>query len=714
MLRYRNSLVAIAVATLAVVLSVDAAERTGALSRPGRTQSLQSAPEVSGSDSEPPSSPPMVVDLSIPDRIPFQGFLIDDTQDPPRPLDGVVDLTVSLYDALQNGNQVWPVPPAGPESHDGVTVRDGVFNIEIGKFEELPIEIFDGTSLWLAVSVAGDDVAPRTELLTSPFAMRTQEAEHAATADFADEAGHALTADGLVGGGSDSDWAVVQGLPGTLHLKAIPNGNVGIGTPFLPQANLHVGKDQGVVEVRIDADPNNSNEDWQPKLHLTQDGGALHGELGFFDGGNNLRLQRFSTNTGDSTVIVLRPNGVTVPSLRVVEPSGPAVVFGGEIEVEDHDGDPTVEIKGDESGGGWLALSQNTAGGPTATLRSQVASGGALLLSTSTDSTVKAAVYAEDPIEFDEAGLIELHEGITETLSVPTVEIDARKGQAGGGAIDLRNNQFGQGFTTVRLHAEEGTSDPGAVLKLGNVSGANTVVLDSQDGTEAGAVFTLFDGSHANPTVKIDAKEGTNGGGMIRLRDKDAAIATVVIDAQDGLNTGGVIRLKDSSGSSTIVLDAEESPGGPSRITTDILQVNGADLSERFDVHGQGGEVEPGMVVSIDSETPGRLKVCDRAYDRRVAGIVSGAGGVRPGMLMGQDGTVADGAHPVALTGRVYCWVDASEGAVSPGDLLTTSDTPGHARKIADPDRARGAILGKAMTGLDSGRGLVLVLVSLQ
>jgi hypothetical protein len=120
------------------------------------------------------------------------------------------------------------------------------------------------------------------------------------------------------------------------------------------------------------------------------------------------------------------------------------------------------------------------------------------------------------------------------------------------------------------------------------------------------------------------------------------------------------------------------------------------------------------MVVSIDPARAGKLRVSAGEYDRTVAGVVSGAGGVKPGMMMGQIGTVANGDHPVALTGRVYCWCDASNGAIQPGDLLTTSSTPGHAMKVADHDKAAGAIIGKAMTPLAEGKGLVLVLVSLQ
>lgn len=145
-----------------------------------------------------------------------------------------------------------------------------------------------------------------------------------------------------------------------------------------------------------------------------------------------------------------------------------------------------------------------------------------------------------------------------------------------------------------------------------------------------------------------------------------------------------------------------------------VLEITGgSDLSETFDING--ASAVPGMVLSIDPQVPGQLAVCTEAYDRKVAGIVSGANGLSTGMRMGQAGSVADGAHPVALTGRVYCLVDATEAAIQPGDLLTTSATSGHAMKVLDYQRAQGAIIGKAMTALAQGeKGMVLVLVSLQ
>lgn len=233
------------------------------------------------------------------------------------------------------------------------------------------------------------------------------------------------------------------------------------------------------------------------------------------------------------------------------------------------------------------------------------------------------------------------------------------------------------------------------------------VMLDENNGGETGE-FEIY---HGDDTRILRVDEGRQLG--MYLAD---GTETVELVAEEG-NTGGQLILRDSAGRASIAIDAEYGAGGDGRITTDVVEIRGgADLSEQFNVRGRdaGTRPEPGMVVSIDPEHPGELIVSDGAYDHTVAGVVSGAGGVQPGMLMGQAGSEADGALPVALTGRVYVKADASHGSIGVGDLLTTSDTPGHAMKVTDHERARGAILGKAMTALDEGQGLVLVLVTLQ
>lgn len=57
----------------------------------------------------------------------------------------------------------------------------------------------------------------------------------------------------------------------------------------------------------------------------------------------------------------------------------------------------------------------------------------------------------------------------------------------------------------------------------------------------------------------------------------------------------------------------------------------------------------------------------------------------------------------------------ATEYAVAVGDLLTTSNTPGHAVKVTDFARSRGAAPGKAMQPLEKEtKGLAPVLVGLR
>jgi hypothetical protein len=144
-------------------------------------------------------------------------------------------------------------------------------------------------------------------------------------------------------------------------------------------------------------------------------------------------------------------------------------------------------------------------------------------------------------------------------------------------------------------------------------------------------------------------------------------------------------------------------------VTGDICLGN-ADCAEDFDVTDPVNAT-PGTVMVLDEG--GGVSVSQHSYDTRVAGVVSGAGGYRPAIILDRGGAKFD-RRPLALLGKVYCKVDAGYGSIHVGDLLTTSETPGHAMRVSDRARAFGAVIGKALEGLTEGTSLIPVLVGLR
>jgi hypothetical protein len=147
---------------------------------------------------------------------------------------------------------------------------------------------------------------------------------------------------------------------------------------------------------------------------------------------------------------------------------------------------------------------------------------------------------------------------------------------------------------------------------------------------------------------------------------------------------------------------------GTLHATQDV--VLGSDCAEDFDISRPDG-VEPGTVMVLGEN--GAVELSQNAYDKKVAGVISGAGDYKPGLILGR-GNSSQRQMPLALLGKVYCKADAQYGAIEVGDLLTTSPSPGHAMRAADPLKAFGAVIGKALRPLHSGQGLVPILIALQ
>src|SRR5574341_330080 len=312
--------------------------------------------------------------------------------------------------------------------------------------------------------------------------------------------------------------------------------------------------------------------------------------------------------------------------------------------------------------------------------------------------------------------------GIGATNPTSKLEIAAQDG--------LKISGF-QPFLTL-----QDTNAGGKVGRIQSAYGDLVFTPHSIGGPPWWTAMRVRDSANAGSRVEIYAQDALSLVGyqpFLTLTDSNGNWARARIQSFDGNIHFQTNDLTWAGGTALLIQDVTHNVGigtnlpqakldviGTTR-TSELQITGGADFAENFEVNTEKtdndammAKVEAGMVVSIDPSSPGKLQLSAQAYDRRVAGIISGAGGVKPGMIMSQEGTLAHGKHPVALSGRVYCWVDASQGAIEPGDLLTTSNTPGHAMKATDAAKAQGAIIGKAMTGLKEGKGLVLVLVTLQ
>jgi hypothetical protein len=68
----------------------------------------------------------------------------------------------------------------------------------------------------------------------------------------------------------------------------------------------------------------------------------------------------------------------------------------------------------------------------------------------------------------------------------------------------------------------------------------------------------------------------------------------------------------------------------------------------------------------------------------------------------------------MAMIGIVPTKVSAENGPIKRGDLLVTSSIPGYAMKGTDRSRLTGAVIGKALGNLDSGKGLIEAVITLQ
>jgi len=232
-----------------------------------------------------------------------------------------------------------------------------------------------------------------------------------------------------------------------------------------------------------------------------------------------------------------------------------------------------------------------------------------------------------------------------------------------------------------------GSSSFGGTIKVKNTKGENTIVLGGSTGTisignDTGISGTInIKNASGNDTIKLDGKNGD-----LKL---------------GGVGSNGDITIKNSNDIETILIKGSSG---------DIEFLN-ADFAEEFEICEKEMDfVRPGTVMIIDDNS--KLIPCNKSYDSKVVGVIAGAKGFKPGIVMDKNG--GKNRMPVAIIGKVFCMVDADINPIETGDMLTTSPVCGHAMKVSDKSIAMGTVIGKALSGLKTGKGLIPVLVNLQ
>ena len=299
------------------------------------------------------------------------------------------------------------------------------------------------------------------------------------------------------------------------------------------------------------------------------------------------------------------------------------------------------------------------------------------------------------------------------------IQLSTPNGETGMVILPLNGNRADFRFngSTLTIAAGIGIGPPGNIGINLNTAGDVGVRTYPQAGWnfEVGG-NTRF--HPANGTVNFSAPNGETGMTITPLSGNRADFrfngSTLTIAAGLGAtvpgNTGISVKTDGNVGIGVTNPSTKLEVAGTTK--TGVLEITGgSDLAENFEMASDG--VKPGMIVAIDPINAGKLIVARGAYNRKVAGIVSGANNLSVGMIL-PDVKASSRSMPVALSGRVWVYADATKGPIQAGDLLTTSFTPGYAMKVTNFKRANGTVIGKAMTGLRSGTGMVLVLVNLQ
>jgi len=257
------------------------------------------------------------------------------------------------------------------------------------------------------------------------------------------------------------------------------------------------------------------------------------------------------------------------------------------------------------------------------------------------------------------------------------------------------------------------TSVVQALYVNSNLNGGNTVSAPTQ------GVWIEWNNTAGMTDFINNQGGGTGGWQFINTNSTGTPLTTPMVIQGTGnvgigtlspgakLEVNGNVKLTSGSGASITFADGTVQSTAYTGVTC------GGDYAETVDVAGSRSSYEPGDVMALGKDGGSDVTKSSGSYSTMVAGIYSTKPGV-VGRRQTTDPKTSTTEIPMAMVGIVPTKVSAENGPIQRGDLLVSSSTPGYAMKGTDRSRMLGAVLGKAMGNLDSGAGVIEVLVTLQ
>ena len=633
---------------------------------------------------------PLKVLGDVPNTISYQGYLTD-TDGFPVP-DGIYSMQFNLYNAPVGGSQLWNVPDG--EEQD-VTVTNGVYNVQLGMVEPLSSSVFDGGGVWLEVAILNDTtwetLTPRQAVTSTAYAFKAGDADTLAENSIANLDARYVNEDdvGVVTSSMIQDNAIGAADLGANSVRASEISSNAVGTSEVANNSL-TANDLATDSVTSDELAKNA----------VQSGHILDGSIKVGDLADGTALAEILDNDGPGSKL----NADMVDGKH-------ASAFANSSH--DHDLEYLNE-SGDSmsvSSSGTALSVTNTGSGYSIAGTAQGSSGRGIYGHAS--ATGAASNYGLYGIAAGDTGRA-VYGWATASGDVQNYGVygyasgDDSRGVYGSSSGDHGRGVKGDCGGTSGIGVYGYASNNGNVTNYGGYFHAR--------GEDARAVYGIADnsGTGANNYGGYFRAEGNQGRGVYGLTYGDYSYGVYGVsygpDGSGGYFYGSNIGLTARGGAWAAEFQGNIRLRNPTTLATIMELGEGLDYAEGFDV-SDDTKTDPGSVLIIDPDNPGKLTLSKTAYDTKVAGIVAGANGLGSGVRLGADQFDKD----VALAGRVFCKVDATDAAVRAGDLLTTANLPGYAMKAVDAGQSQGAILGKAMQDLNKGeKGKILVLVTLQ